>query len=231
MSSNIDLENIGEDVPLLEGIRTACAIRRLKPDPVPPALIRKVCAAGTFAPSGGNRQPWFFIAVTEPDRRAWVAERYRKRLHGVHSTRNRSGKEIGLPRGQAPQHASAIHLAEHLHEVPCICSLRGGPARCRATSGAVPGHPEHPAGLSRRRLGGVADDGPPRVRARSRSLVGSADGCPSAALVPIGWPARGYRWNVSVRRKIRSEARMILMIFERYGVTLPWEQRVSRATS
>src|SRR5689334_7005984 len=74
----IDLATIGEDVPLLEGIRTTRAIRRLKPDPVPRELIRKVCEAGTFAPSGGNRQPWLFIAVTEPERRAWIAERYRQ---------------------------------------------------------------------------------------------------------------------------------------------------------
>ena len=72
----IDIDKIGEDVPLLEGIRTARAIRRLRPDPVPMELIRKVCEAGTFAPSGGNRQPWRFIAVTEPERRAWIAERY-----------------------------------------------------------------------------------------------------------------------------------------------------------
>src|SRR5437899_5963083 len=70
--------SLGEDVPLLEGMRTTRAIRRLKPDPVPRALVRKVCEAGTFAPSGGNRQPWLFITVTEPERRAWVAERYRR---------------------------------------------------------------------------------------------------------------------------------------------------------
>ena len=74
---DVDAGSIGEDVPLLEGMRTPRAIRRLLPDPVPPELIRKVCEAGTFAPSGGNRQPWKFIAVTEPERRAWVAERYR----------------------------------------------------------------------------------------------------------------------------------------------------------
>jgi nitroreductase len=48
---------------------------------VSPALIRKVCEAGTFAPSGGNRQPWLFIAVSEPERRAYVAERYRRAFH------------------------------------------------------------------------------------------------------------------------------------------------------
>jgi len=39
----IDVERLGEDVPLLEGIRTTRAIRRLRADPVPRALIRKVC--------------------------------------------------------------------------------------------------------------------------------------------------------------------------------------------
>src|SRR5262249_22442988 len=74
----VDIATVGEDVPLLEGVRTTRAIRRLRPDPVPPALIRKVCEAGTFAPSGGNRQPWTFVAVTDPERRAFVAERYRR---------------------------------------------------------------------------------------------------------------------------------------------------------
>ena len=75
--AEIDIETIGEDLRLLEGIRTARAIRRLRSDPVPKALIRKVCEAGTFAPSGGNRQPWIFVAVTEVERRAWIAERYK----------------------------------------------------------------------------------------------------------------------------------------------------------
>ena len=77
----VDVATIGEDLPLFEAIRTTRAIRRLRPDPVPRALIRKVCEAGTFAPSGGNRQPWHFIAVTDPARRAWVAERYRRSFH------------------------------------------------------------------------------------------------------------------------------------------------------
>ena len=78
----IDVATIGEDVPLLEGLRTTRSIRRLRPDPVPRALVRKVCEAGTFAPSGGNRQPWIFVAVTEPARRAWVAERYASAFAG-----------------------------------------------------------------------------------------------------------------------------------------------------
>ena len=39
--SEIDVSAIGEDIPLLEGLRTTRAIRRLKPDPVPIELVRK----------------------------------------------------------------------------------------------------------------------------------------------------------------------------------------------
>ncbi len=59
----LEIDRIGEDVLLFDAIRTTRAIRRLRPDPVPRELIRKVCESGTFAPSGGNRQPWYFIAV------------------------------------------------------------------------------------------------------------------------------------------------------------------------
>jgi nitroreductase len=42
-------------------------MRRLKPDPVPPELIRKILEAGTAAPSGGNMQRWRFLVVTDPN--------------------------------------------------------------------------------------------------------------------------------------------------------------------
>src|SRR4030095_12209517 len=57
-----DIATLGEDLPLLDGIRTTRAIRRLRPDPVPLALVRKVCEAGTFAPSGGKRQAGEVVA-------------------------------------------------------------------------------------------------------------------------------------------------------------------------
>ena len=101
----LDVAALGEDVPLLEGIRTTRAIRRLRPDPVPPALIRKVCEAGTFAPSGGNRQPWYFIAVTEPERRAFVAERYRTAFRRYIAAGGRGGEGARLPGGQAQEPA------------------------------------------------------------------------------------------------------------------------------
>jgi hypothetical protein len=41
---------------LFEIIQTTRSMRRLKSDPVPPELIRKILEAGVSAPSGGNTQ-------------------------------------------------------------------------------------------------------------------------------------------------------------------------------
>ena len=51
---------------LFEVIRTTRSMRRLKPDPVPNELIRKILEAGVCAPSGGNMQRWRFLVVRDP---------------------------------------------------------------------------------------------------------------------------------------------------------------------
>jgi nitroreductase len=45
---------------LFEIMTTTRSMRRLKTDPVPDELIRKVLEAGVAAPSGGNMQRWRF---------------------------------------------------------------------------------------------------------------------------------------------------------------------------
>src|SRR5256885_13482069 len=54
-----------ETTDLFEIIRTMRAMRRLKPDPVPDALIRKIIQAGVCAPNGGNTQGWRFLVLKE----------------------------------------------------------------------------------------------------------------------------------------------------------------------
>ncbi|MGY1836948.1 5,6-dimethylbenzimidazole synthase [Blastococcus sp. SYSU DS0510] len=57
-------------------------IRRYRPDPVPPELLRSVLEAGHRAPSVGHSQPWRFVVVTEQgarDRAAVLADRERLR--------------------------------------------------------------------------------------------------------------------------------------------------------
>ncbi|WP_218021057.1 nitroreductase family protein [Nocardia crassostreae] len=51
----------------LEALR---AVRRYRPDPVPRALIERIVDTARWTGSARNRQPWRFIAVTDPAKRA-----------------------------------------------------------------------------------------------------------------------------------------------------------------
>src|SRR3546814_10604176 len=59
MPSDIDLS----DTDLFTILHTTRAMRRLKPDPVPDDLIRRILQAGIAAANGGNTQRWRFLAI------------------------------------------------------------------------------------------------------------------------------------------------------------------------
>jgi nitroreductase len=180
-------------IPFFEVVRTAPAMRRLKVDPVPRELIRQVCEAGTFAPSGGNRQPWFFIAVSEPERKAWVAERYRGVFHTYIAPAIEAAKDPAYPPAKRRNMEAAIHLAEHLHEAPVLLFVAGWTRRgapqlqalfpaiqnillaCRAVGLGASLTTIHTA------FGKELDD-----------YLGLPEGCPSCAMLPIGWPQHPF---------------------------------------
>ncbi|AWB23608.1 5,6-dimethylbenzimidazole synthase [Methylobacterium currus] len=47
-------------------------VRRFRPDPVPDDAVRECLALAGLSPSVGNSQPWRFVRVSDPDRRAAV---------------------------------------------------------------------------------------------------------------------------------------------------------------
>jgi len=117
---------------LFEIMRTTRSMRRLKPDPVPNALLEQVLEAGTFAANGGNMQSWRFLVIRDPTIKQAAASWYRKAWHEIVGPRYRSG---GPAPGTTPERfarmlAAAEHLADHLHEapvwiVPCLAGPRG----------------------------------------------------------------------------------------------------------
>ncbi len=189
----IDVATIGEDVPLLEAIRTTRAIRRLRPDPVPRALVRKVCEAGTFAPSGGNRQPWSFIAVTDPERRAFVADRYRRAFASYIAPALEAAKDPSFAPAKRRNMQAALHLAEHLHEAPVHLFvagwLRRGEPQLQALFPAVQN-----ILLACRAVGlGASLTTVHRAfGAEIDAVLGLPEDRQSCALLPIGWPIGSY---------------------------------------
>jgi nitroreductase len=191
--SDVDIETIGEDVRLFEAVRTCRAIRRLKPDPVPATLIRKVCEAGTFAPSGGNRQPWYFIAVMDRARRAFVAERYRRAFERYIAPARKAASAPDYPESKRRNLRAAVYLAEHLHEVPVHLFVAGWTRRGQPQTQAL--FPAIQNILLACRAVGLGASLTTAHRAYGREIdafLGLSPETPSCALIPIGWPKGRY---------------------------------------
>lgn len=189
----MNVEQLGEDVPLLEGIRTTRAIRRLKPDPVPPELIRKVCEAGTFAPSGGNRQPWIFVAVSDAERRAWVAERYRAAFHEYIGPALQAAEAPDFPEAGRRNMRAALYLADHLHDAPVQLFVAGWKRRGEEQVQALfPAIQNILLACRAVGLGASLTTMHTAFRAELDPWLGLRPETPSCALLPIGWPLGRY---------------------------------------
>jgi len=118
---------------LFEAIYTTRSMRRLRTDPVAPALIVKVIEAATMGPSGSNRQPWRFIVVRDPETKAYVAERYRNAWERYFTPQSRAivANAPHSPQGRILR--SARYLAEHIGETPvmifCCVKIYNDPRR------------------------------------------------------------------------------------------------------
>lgn len=59
---------------LRDFLRTRRSVRRFKTDPVPDSVLREILSTATFAPSAHNRQPWRFVALTDPQSKIHLTE-------------------------------------------------------------------------------------------------------------------------------------------------------------
>ena len=68
---------------LFEIMQTTRSMRRLKPDPVPDELIRKILEAGACAANGGNTQRWRFLVMKDPKIKQAVQAWYKRAFDEV----------------------------------------------------------------------------------------------------------------------------------------------------
>ena len=89
--------------------------------PVPPELISECIEVACQAPSGGNRQQWQWLVVTDAESRAFIGERYREAWYAYNAA-GRPEYPADDPRAaQAPRLArSSQYLADHMGEVPAM---------------------------------------------------------------------------------------------------------------
>jgi len=59
---------------VLEAIRSRRSIRKFRPELIPDEKLKMILEAGRLAPSAGNRQPWLFVVVKDPERKKALAK-------------------------------------------------------------------------------------------------------------------------------------------------------------
>jgi len=131
---------MSEEVSVLfEIMQTTRSMRRLKPDPVPAALIRKILEAGVSAPSGGNMQRWRFLVVRDPEIKKMVGAYYKRTWDEVVSPRYRAGEPAPATSRERFERMldAAQYLADHIHEAPVWiipCMQGANPTRTAGSS-------------------------------------------------------------------------------------------------
>ena len=107
---------------LYDAMSTLRAVRRLRPDPIPEDVMERVLTAATWAPTGGNMQPWRIIAVTDADKKQALEDLYRPHWEGY--IPGYEAKMQSMPEKARASSARALeagtYLANHMHEAPLI---------------------------------------------------------------------------------------------------------------
>jgi nitroreductase len=182
----------GDTNDLFEIVRTTRSMRRLKPDPVPNELIRKILEAGVCAPSGGNMQRWRFLVVRDAEIKRTVGAYYKRAWDEQVAPRYRSGEPApGTTREQFLRLLDAAeYLAGHIHEAPVwiVPCLEGGtPARTSGSS-IYPAVQNMLLAARALGLGATLTTLHLQFEKEVEAALGLPLGAHSYALLPIGYP-------------------------------------------
>jgi nitroreductase len=126
-------------IDLDQAMSTLRAVRRLRPDPIPDAVMERVLQAAAWAPSGGNQQPWHLVVVTDPERKQQLADVYAPEWARF---------AVGYQRraeGLAPEQRDAMfrtvaagdHLAATMQDAPALLVLCFDPRRMAITDAGL----------------------------------------------------------------------------------------------
>jgi nitroreductase len=195
-----------------EAIFTQRAIRRLKADPISDADLETILAAAARAPSGGNRQPWRFLAVRDKALKQQLAEWYVEAYWARRKENGFSGPE-DIPKedssGQAALHFSTdagnyakapvlvLVIAEHSGvDLSGACQNLMLAARALGIGSTITS------------IGGIHERDVHR-------LLGIPDGMDATCCIPLGYPEGNFG---AAKRKPLSEIAFI----DYFGAAGPW---------
>ncbi len=190
------------EISLYEAMRTTRAVRRMRPDPIPDDVLRRVLEAATFAPSGGNRQAFRILVVRDPALKRELGQRHAARWIPYAAR----GREAAAPLPEAARNrtlkalAAGDYLAEHVHELPALLIVCFDPRGLLITDAQL-GRPSVVGGASiypavqnvllacrAEGLGCVLTTLLCASEPELRPLLGLPEPWAIAAFIPIGYP-------------------------------------------
>jgi nitroreductase len=110
-----------------EALYTTRAMRRVKKDPIPEAVQKRILDAAVRAPSGGNMQGWRFLLVDSPEVKGKLAPIYRGCMDTLWGSIYKPRIDAAKAAPEDPEsiefnkmYRSASYLAEHFEDYPLI---------------------------------------------------------------------------------------------------------------
>ena len=189
-----------EPLDVLEAIATTRAIRRYRPEPIPPHDLATMCFAASRAPSGSNRQLFRFLVLTDGPKavkaKALLGDAFRsgwEEKRAVDSYAQGSGAVPDTPK--ARQAAAMQHFVDHFEETPAVflaCLIRYRPET--GTEGASVYPAVQNLLLAARSLGygGVITMWHQGVEPQLRELLEIPAEVAISATIPMGRPMGGH---------------------------------------
>ena len=189
-------------IDLYEAMSTLRAVRRLRNDPIGDEVLHRVLTAATWAPTGGNAQPFRILLVKAPKKKQVLGQLYAERwtrFAGMYRSRL-----VGLPEEQLRSEeriiASGNYLAQHFAETPCIVIFCFNPRAMAITDikldrvSVVGGGSVYPAvqnlllACRKEGLGCVLTTLLCECEEEVKKLLSIPDPWGTAAAIPIGYP-------------------------------------------
>lgn len=180
-------------------LQTTHTCRFYRPDPIPDAVLARVLDGARWAPTGGNRQGVRFVVVRDAAKRRQLKDWYLP-LWEQYSARATARPGAPKPRLLA----NADHFARHLDEVPVLVVVCGQLADIMATDrhldrlSIVGGASVYPSvqnlllAARAEGLGTALTTLLCAVEPQVKALLAIPDGVATAAMVALGYPARGF---------------------------------------
>jgi nitroreductase len=178
-----------DDAPSFdEVVYTTRAMRRLRPDPVPPELLSQIVEAATMGPCGNHVENWRFYVLTDRARIAQLAELWARIFDRV---KDQTGS---MP---AALRRSCEYMIEHFAEVPAVIlpgavGFPGPGANVVETftwyASILPAVQNLMLAARARGLGATLTTLPLAAHDALRGVGGVADDVTLVACIPLGYP-------------------------------------------